>query len=146
MTIHAISTTSFTYSDFTTFYMDFQLRVVGGDGLYTYFANVPISSKIYAYDNGITTSNFCELSTYVNNTYYQYHCAVSLPKNSTPDYIYLDIGDTLATSAPFTPVAGIPYYDTGYNTHIDLNFLGYGFDSSVSQTDAYLNNLIQQLQ
>ena len=46
MTIHAISTTSFTYSDYTTFYMDFQLRVVGGDGLYTYFDNVPISSKI----------------------------------------------------------------------------------------------------
>lgn len=141
MTVNAIDVSGYTYDDYTTFYMDFQLRVVGGNGNYTYFPNVPPYTK-FVVDS---YSNSCYIDSSSNQLYYQYHCAVALPENHTPHYLYLDIGEPYSTGAPFSPVAGINKNDVS-GTVVKLNYLGYGFDTQPNQTNQYLDVLSSQNQ
>lgn len=140
MTVNAIDVSGLTYDSFTTFYMDFQLRLVGGTGVdYNYFPNVPPFTK-FVVDNYSTP---CQLDISSNQLYYQYHCALSLPENYRPHYLYLDIGEPYSTGAPFTPVAAISKNDSS-GAVIKFNYLGYGYDTDTSQTNQYLSILNQQ--
>lgn len=142
-TVYGIDVSSYNYSNYTTFYMDFQLRVGGGGGLnnYTYFPNIPPYTK-FVVDS---YTNACDLDSSSNQLYYQYHCAISLPENYSPRTLYLDIGAPYSTGTPYSPVAQINHFDnTG--TVIRLNYLGYGYDTQENQTNQYLDILSQQNQ
>lgn len=141
MTVNAIDVSGYNYDSFTTFYLDFQLRVSDGGRLsnYTYFPNVPPRTK-FVVDN---YSKACELDSSSNQLYYQYHCAVALPENYTPHYLYLDLGDPYSTGSPYSPVGQISYNDTS-GMVIRINYLGYGFDTQASQTNQYLDILSKQ--
>ena len=141
LTVDGIDVSGYTYDSFTTFYLDFQLRVSDGGRLYnySYFPNVPPHTS-FVVD---TISSPCDLDSASNQVYYQYHCAVSLPENYVPRALYLDIGEPYSTGAPYSPVAQINHFDTT-GTVVRLNYLGYGFDTQESATNQYLDILSKQ--
>lgn len=142
MTVDGIDVSGYNYESFTTFYLDFQLRVVNGGNKLGYFVNIPPYIKLVL-DN--YTSESCNLSSSSDQIFYQYHCSISLPENARPQRLYLDIGQPYSTGPPFSPVSAIPSGSPS-GAVIKMNYLGFGFDTQVNQTNQYLDVLSQQNQ
>lgn len=142
MTVYGIDISGYNYESFTTFYLDFQLRVENGGNKLGYFVNIPPSIKLVV-DN--YNSYSCNLSSSSEQISYQYHCSISLPENTRPQRLYLDIGEPYSTGLPFSPISAIPS-GAPSGAVLKMNYLGFGFDTQANQTNQYLDVLSQQNQ